>query len=247
MSEDIPIRRLTWVPRSCRGSRWVYGRWQDSASARQAGNVCESTCPEQVANSHAVPIDLGLGYLRHLILCGSKPQLARGKRWIHAFRISDGPPDRVSQVTPVRKRGETVMYAQLVVNRPLVGSVSVELGGPPLSGHRVGRVGLAGSSRAHAWVESRRARVERAALLRPGAGGGRRIRAPTANSLQVDRYLFFSHDQKHTGRDPIPPGMDRAGAIGDPKVTGYADLSEGSDLSTFRVTASRHQQTGDPS
>lgn len=130
MSEDIPIRRLTWVPRSCRGSRWMYGRWQDSASARQAGNVCESTCPEQVANSHGVPIDLGTGHLRCLILCDSKPQLVHGKRRIGAFRIPDGPPDRVSQVTPVRKRGETVKWAQLVVNRPLLRSTSVTSGGP---------------------------------------------------------------------------------------------------------------------
>lgn len=37
------------------------------------------------------------------------------------------------------------------------------------------------------------------------------------------------------------------GAIGDRNLTGYADLSDGSDLSTNRVIASRHQQTGDPS
>lgn len=66
-------------------------------------------------------------------------------------------------------------------------------------------------------------------------------------------------DQALSGWNPVPPDLTEThpgrvhsspgdvGAIGDRNVTGYADLSEGSDLSTNRVIASRHQQTGDPS
>ncbi|GGQ82414.1 hypothetical protein GCM10010280_31560 [Streptomyces pilosus] len=59
-------------------------------------------------------------------------------------------------------------------------------------------------------------------------------------SLTADR----SRTPRSRSRAALPV---TTGAGGDRKVTGYADLSEGSDLSTFRVIASGHQQTGDPS
>ncbi|EPJ38486.1 hypothetical protein STAFG_4469 [Streptomyces afghaniensis 772] len=41
--------------------RGVSGRWQDSASAGQARNVCESTCREQAPESHIERLTLVRG------------------------------------------------------------------------------------------------------------------------------------------------------------------------------------------
>ncbi|RPF35513.1 hypothetical protein EDD92_5527 [Streptomyces sp. TLI_185] len=220
----------------------VRGRRQDSASTRQAGNVCESTRPEQVSGSQIGPIDLGLRLMGHLILCGCQASTGlRGRGGSESAAIAR-PSCRVSQVTGIRKDGksgngpnscsasrpsphwraktEPVMWCASLswrspVEHPVPGS-----GGPRESFRGGGVFGRADSSRGSRWPgggspgrasEGRaegyaKGRTKRHAKGR--AEGHAKRRVDGHPDRQVDRYPFLSVDQKHTGRDPIPPGLD---------------------------------------
>ncbi len=99
----------------------VPGRRQDSASARQAGNVCESTCPEQVAVSYAGLFDLDAGCMGCLILCSSQGPNGRrgtGCEGVARGRRCGGGREPTHGHSQVRQNGQ---WGQLGCNGPPVG------------------------------------------------------------------------------------------------------------------------------
>jgi hypothetical protein len=66
----------------------------------------------------------------------------------------------------------------------------------------IGRTSGAGAAGGHVHAAS----DDRAAVERRNAGtGGGEEYGSGAGGGEVDEYPFLSTDQKHTGRDPIPP------------------------------------------
>jgi hypothetical protein len=75
-------------------------------SARRVGNVCDSTCREQVPESHNALFDLEQCRMRYLILCGCQPSTRRwckGRTGARAAGGADGPRD------PIHERANSIM------------------------------------------------------------------------------------------------------------------------------------------